>query len=144
MPEPLYPNEVPVCTDQEEHNNLYEEAESERTPFFVIDQNESGYSVTYDLLPTGYRLTDDAFEELSERVSSEVEAILRDQNVSTEELSSSPGRSMGNFYFFEEEQTARDFASVISRLVLDEGNWEEEPSPREIALQSAGLDQEDE
>lgn len=144
MPEGLAPSEVTIFHEREGRGEFYSEAEREGRPFLVIDEKESGYSVTCDLLPTGHHLTEEAREELEERVSAEVEAILLDEDLPTQDLTYSVGDTLCNVGFFEREQTARDVAAMISRAVMDEDNLEEDPSPREIALREAGLEPEDE
>lgn len=134
------PANISVCNNRDEHNDLYREAEEKQDAFFVIDEKDSGYSVTYDLLPTGHHLTDEATEELQDRVSHEIEAILTDAELPTDELGHGVGDTLGNAFFFEREQTARDFASMVSRIVLDENNWEEDLTPREVARREAGID----
>ncbi|WP_193788173.1 hypothetical protein [Natrinema limicola] len=142
MAEELSPDEITIFHERNGRGDMYREAEQERKPFFVIDEKDSGYSVTYDLLPAGHHLTEESREELEERVSAEVEAILLDEDLSTEELSYSIGDTLGNVFFFEQERTARNVAAMISRIVLDENNWEKDPSAREMAREAAGLDPE--
>lgn len=144
MPNGLAPSEITIFHEREGRGDVYNEAEREGRPFLVIDAKDSGFSVTYDLLPTGHHLTEEAREELEERVTAEVDAILDDENLPTDEIGYSVGDTLGNVFFFKQEDTARNVASVISRIVLDDENWEPDPSPREVALENAGLEPEDE
>jgi len=127
-------DQIPLCDSTKEHNDIYSDAKESDDVFLVVDLKEPGYTISYDLLPTGHRLTDDAHEQLDDRIWNDIEAILTDPNMDTEELGGSIGDSKGNLHFFESEQVARDLAELISYTIYDQTNWEKEPSPREQFL----------
>jgi hypothetical protein len=126
----MHPDEVPLCESTKKHNRVYEEAEETGEPFLVIDKREQGYSLTYDLRPTGNRLTDDAQRKLEKRINTEVDSIIFDPE-KTDELTKNISHSKGGLHFFENEQIAREVGVVISQVIFDETNREEEPSPEE-------------
>jgi hypothetical protein len=117
------PAEVPLYEGREEVEEGYTAAERERVPFFAVEAYEEGYAVTYDLLPAGRQLAPTAHEEVTERLTREVEDIVGDESLPTAEVGRSVSASLGNISFFGREDTARRVAAAISRVVLDEANW---------------------
>lgn len=132
MPEGYAPSDVPLYEDRSSRDDAYYTAEAEERPFFAIEQYEEGYAITYDLLPAGQELSEPMRKELNERVTRRVEDVVGDDSLATVEVSRSIGASLGNISFFQREATARDIASVVSRLVLDETNWVEASGPGDL------------
>ncbi|WP_435333580.1 hypothetical protein [Haloarchaeobius sp. TZWWS8] len=127
MTGPYTPETVPICRTGAEHEEAYEQAMREDAPHFVVDEEEAGYSLAYDLHPTGHRLTEAVADELGELATEAVEAIVDDDANETTEIRHTLGASMGSVYYFSDERTAREFAARISTVVLDEANWEPDP-----------------
>jgi len=117
------PTEVPLYEDRETVERQYRTAEREGDPFFAVEAYEDGYAVTYDLLPAGHQLAPPAASEVDERITREVEDIVGDQSLPTAEVGRSVSPSLGNISFFQQEDSARRVAAVISSLVLDDANW---------------------
>lgn len=132
MPAGFDPSDVPLYEDQQTRDEAYAEAEAESVPFFAVERYEEGYAITYDLLPAGYELSEPMRKELNERVTRAVEDVVGDEALATVEVSRSIGASLGNVSFFQREATARDVATVISRLVLEEDNWVEAEGPGDL------------
>ena len=123
------PSEVPLYEGREAVEEGYAAAQRERVPFFAVEAYEEGYAVTYDLLPAGHQLAPTAHQEVAERLTREVEAVVGDESLPTAEVSRSVSASLGNVSFFGREKTARRVAAAISRVVLDEANWVEADPP---------------
>lgn len=132
MPEGYAPSDVPLYEDRSSRDDAYYAAEAEERPFFAIEQYEEGYAITYDLLPAGQELSEPMRKELNEQVTRRVEGVVGDESLATVEVSRSIGASLGNISFFQREATARDIASVVSRLALDETNWVEASGPGDV------------
>lgn len=133
MPAGYAPADVPVCADTAVRDDAYETATAEGEPFFAVERYDEGYAVTYDLLPAGVQLAAPAHSELTERVTRTVEAIVGDEANATVEVSRSISPSLGNISFFEREETAREVAATLSRLVLDENNWVPADRPADVS-----------
>jgi hypothetical protein len=121
------PESVPVCRTEDEHRAAYTRANRDGSPLFVVDEEEHGFSLAYDLIPTGNRLTDEARAELKDFGVTRVEAIVEGEESETTQLHHSFGNAMGNVFYFAEERVAREFAATVSEIVLDEDNWEPDP-----------------
>ncbi|WP_435359326.1 hypothetical protein [Haloarchaeobius sp. DFWS5] len=127
MPKTHTAESVPVCRSAEEHEAAFEEAERAGEALFVVDEEDAGYSLAYDLLPTGKRLTDDAKARLQDIAAEEVERIVGDSSNPVTEVRHTFGATMGSCYYLHDEATAREFAAMVSTVVLDEANWEDDP-----------------
>ncbi|MEF8908024.1 MAG: hypothetical protein V5A13_09200 [Haloarculaceae archaeon] len=117
------PAEVPLYEGREGVEEGYAAAQRQGVPFFAVEAYEEGYAVTYDLLPAGRQLAPTAYQEVTERLTHEVEDVVGDESLPTAEVSRSVSASLGNVSFFGREDTARRVAAAISRVVLDEANW---------------------
>lgn len=117
------PEEVPLYRDLDTRDEQYERAQESAEPFFAVEQYEEGYAITYDLLPAGFQLAEPARQELDERLTGAVEAVVADTDRPTAEVSRTVGDSLGNVSFFSREESAREVAAVVSTVVLDETNW---------------------
>lgn len=129
MSEGYEPSEVPLYADRATVDEEYAAAEAAQSPFFAIEAYDEGYVITYDLLPAGKQLSGPARRELDERVTRAVEDIVGDESRPTAEVGHSVGDSLGSISFFEREETAREVAAMVSRLVLDRDNWVEASPP---------------
>lgn len=129
MSEEYAPSDVPLCRDRASVEERYAAAERDGEPFFAVERYDEGYAVTYDLLPAGYQLTTPARRELDERLTRAVEDVVGDDALPTSEVSRSVGDSLGSVSLFEREETAREVAAVVSRIVLDRHNWVEATPP---------------
>ncbi|WP_267641682.1 hypothetical protein [Haloarchaeobius amylolyticus] len=127
MPSSHTPDSVPVCRTEDEHRAAYAKANREGTALFVVDEEEHGFSLAYDLIPTGQRLTADARDELKAFGTDRVETLVEGEESETTQLHHSFGAAMGNVFYFAEEHVAREFAADVSEIVLDETNWEPDP-----------------
>ncbi|MCT9098518.1 hypothetical protein [Haloarchaeobius sp. HME9146] len=127
MPSSHTPESVPVCRTEDEHRAAYTKANRDGEPLFVVDEEEHGFSLAYDLIPTGNRLTAEAKAELKERGTARVEELVEGDESETTQLHHSFGNAMGNVFYFAEERVAREFAATVSEIVLDETNWEPDP-----------------
>ena len=123
------PAEVPLYEGREAVEEGYAAAQRERAPFFAVEAYEEGYAVTYDLLPTGHQLAPAAHQEVTERLTDEVEAIVGDDSLPTAEVGRSLSPSLGNLSLFEREESARRVAAAVSDVVLDRANWVEADPP---------------
>jgi hypothetical protein len=119
----LDPGDVPVYRSHAEREEAYRAAERDGTPFLGVDEEPEGYPLTYDLLPAGRRLTDEAHERLQAVVREELERVLEDHDSPTEELRAGIGEQMGNVHLFADEASAREVAAAMSELLFDEDNW---------------------
>ena len=117
------PSDVPLFADEQARDTAYRRAERESTPFFGVERYEEGYAVTYDLRPAGRALSKPARKELDERLTREVEEVVGDPSLPTEEVGTTVGEELGTVSLFEREETAREIAALVSRTVLDEANW---------------------
>jgi len=123
------PAEVPLYEGREAVEEGYAAAQRERVPFFAVEAYEEGYAVTYDLLPTGHQLAPAAHQEVTERLTDEVEAIVGDDSLPPAEVGRSLSPSLGNLSVFEREESARRVAAAVSDVVLDRANWVEADPP---------------
>jgi hypothetical protein len=114
---------VPLFEDRDARDAAYRRAERESTPFFGVERYAEGYAVTYDLLPAGRALSKPARKELDEQLTREVEELVGDPSVPTDEVGTTVGEELGTVSLFEREETAREAAALVSRTVLDESNW---------------------
>jgi len=122
------PSDVPVYEDTAARDEAYYRAEREETPFLAVERYEGGYAVTYDILPAGHELSRPARKELTERLSQKAETVVAGGSPTTE-VTKSVAESLGSVSLFAREETAREFAALVSRFVLDESNWVEASSP---------------
>ena len=123
------PEDVPVYTDPDVRDLRYHEAEAEGAPYLAVEAYEEGYAVTFDLMPAGVQLTDEARTEIQELVRTEVEAIVADADAPETEVSHNLGPALGSIAAFEQEATARAVAAAVGDVVLDESNWEPHRRP---------------
>jgi hypothetical protein len=117
------PSDVPLFEDDDARDAAYRRAERESTPFFGVERYDEGYAVTYDLLPAGRALSKPARKELDERLTREVEDVVGDPSLPTDEVGTTVGEELGTVSLFDHEETAREVAALVSRTVLDEANW---------------------
>jgi len=123
------PSDVPVHEDTAARDEAYYRAEREEIPFLAVERYESGYAVTYDLLPAGYELSRPARKELTEQLAQKAETIVTDAGLPTAEVTKSVSESLGSISLFAREESAREVAALVSRFVLDESNWVEASPP---------------
>jgi hypothetical protein len=121
--------EIPLYEGQEAVDEAYAAAERNHEPFLAVERYEQGYAVTYDLLPAGHQLVPTAQEEVTARLTREVEAIVGDDSLPTTEVSRSISDSLAHLSFFGREDSARRVAAALSGVVLDETNWVEAAPP---------------
>jgi len=141
VPDGYDPERVPVYDDIDTRDREYEAAQSAGEPFFAVERYPDGYAITYDLLPAGRELTLDAYADLSESLTAEVEAVVADETRPTTEVRKTVGESLGSVSYFASEESAREVAAAISTTVLDPSNWVEAtpPSDPSDGGQSTGL-----
>ena len=116
---------IPVYDGQAAVERGYAAAQRESVPFFAVERYEEGYAVTYDLLPAGKQLVPTARKEVSVRLTTEIEEIVGDEELTTAEVSKSVSDSLGNVSFLDAEASAKRLARAIAPIVLDEANWTE-------------------
>ncbi|MFC7059310.1 hypothetical protein [Halovenus salina] len=117
--------EIPVYDGQSGVETAYARSERQREPFFGIERYDEGYAVTFDLLPAGAALSPSAYETVRADLTDELEAIVADTDLPTEEVSKSVNDSLGNVSLLVTEAGARRVAAVLAPVVLDETNWVE-------------------
>lgn len=115
--------DIPVYNGQEAVEKAYTEAQRSKTPFFGIEQYENGYAVTYDLLPAGAELAPTATRELQVQLTSELETIVGDDHLPTEEVGKSVSQELGNVSLLASREEAIRVAQVVAAIALDEANW---------------------
>ncbi|MFB6165226.1 MAG: hypothetical protein ABEJ31_08720 [Haloarculaceae archaeon] len=123
MTEGYDPDDVPVHRDDAARDAAYERAQAAGEPYFAIERVDGGYAITYDLLPAGAQLTRPVVADLRERVTASVEDVVGDPDRPTGEVGHSIGDSLGNLSTFATEETAREVAATLSRIVLERDNW---------------------
>ena len=114
---------IPLYEGQQAIEEAYHAAETERAPFFAVEQYEEGYAVTFDLLPAGKQLAPTARKEVQTRLTHEIEQIVGDSSLPTSEVSKSVNDSLGSISLFDREESARRVARAVAPIVLDEANW---------------------
>ena len=129
------PAAVPLYQGKAEVESAYEQAERDGQPFFGVESYDSGYTITYDLLPAGYALAPPTQKEVELRLTTEIEAVVGEEGLPTAEVSKSVSASLGNIAVFEREESARRVAAAVSDLVLNEANWVEAEPPRRQGTQ---------
>lgn len=116
-------DDILVFRDTAARDAHYEATERTGEPFLAVDAVEGGFTITYDLLPAGHLLTEEGMETLTDVVRDGLESVLNDESQSVTELSAGVGPQLGSVSAFDREETAREFASMLSAVVLDETNW---------------------
>ncbi len=123
MPATNDPPEIPLYEGKQAVEDAYQQAEAAHRPFFGVEQYDEGYAVTFDLLPAGQQLAPPARKEVQTRLTHEIEDIVGDDSLPTDEVSKSVSDSLGSISLFEREESARRVARAIAPLVLDDANW---------------------
>ena len=114
---------IPVYDGQAGVEAAYARAEREGEPFFGIERYENGYAVTYDLLPAGERLGPAPEQRLRERLTAELEAIVEDSELPTDEVATTVNDSLGNVSVLGSEASAHRVARIVETVALDPANW---------------------
>lgn len=114
---------IPLYEGQQAIERAYYQAENEDRPYLAVERYESGYGLTFDLLPAGKELTPTAQMEVQTRVTHEVEALVGDDAVPVVEVSQSVNDSLGSISLFDREESAKRVARAIAPIVLDSANW---------------------
>jgi hypothetical protein len=119
----LAPSNVPVYATDDEKDAIWDRCIARGQPVVAIRAATRGYIVKYDLQHLDTELTQDALQQLRDRVRSRRPYPTDTDPISeTEGVGGEAGQLSGELHA-PTEQAGRDLASHISSFILDRTNW---------------------